>query len=159
MSSKPLSRIYEADVSSCSARRPPLKNFGTDILSTLFEVSDHLADAGDRQSTLLLMSDMIQAGNGVSFVKSINVTSLINKLRAGRTDRRAGRVVRDGSGADASRSGRQDPDFWQTYFHEAGANFSDRQVPSFGTRSESLFCAPNESELPVRPRGTPKTDN
>ncbi len=127
-----------------------MKDRGTDILSTLFEVSDHLADADNRQSTLLLLSDMIQAGNGASFVKSINVPSLINELKAGKRVAELDGLCVTVVGADASTvQGVKIQEFWQTYFTEAGANFSTDRYRHSVARSESLFCTPVESEISV----------
>ena len=133
-------------VSKLFGKASSLKNRGTDILSTLFEVSDHLADADNRQSTVLLMSDMIQAGNGVSFVKTINRhSSQINELKAGKRVPELGGLCVTVVGADASTvQGVKIREFWEAYFNAAGADFSIDRYRHSVAHVESLFCAPVE---------------
>lgn len=116
---------------------------GTDLLATLHTAEDAVHDAGDRDVTLIVLSDMLQCADGVCMEGQGGVPSaswVAQKSRDGTIPNLRNACVSAVGADDTSARGVDVRDFWARYFAASGAQFSTTRYRHAVTRIESLRC-------------------
>lgn len=120
----------------------------TDIFSTLQVAGEYVQSAGERATTIVLLSDMFQSANGIEMEGRSDIVPATMPGRGWIEQRQAaGRLPRlDGAcigviGADASTTnGKAVQQFWQRYFEAVGARLEERNYRVLGTGVGGVNC-------------------
>jgi len=100
--------------------------------------------AGNRDTTLVLLSDMIQATRTASFqdLAGIPNEAWLKHIIANNLVPHLSKVCVTIAGADSSTQvGAARHDFWQRYFFAAGANFDQVRYRRTVTEFDSVLCS------------------
>jgi hypothetical protein len=115
----------------------------TDIFSTLQVAGEYVGSAGDRTTTIVLLSDMLQSANGVEMerARAMPGRGWVDERKAtGRLPRLEGACI-GVIGADASsENGKAVQDFWRYYFEALGARLEERNYRVLGTGVGGVKC-------------------
>lgn len=120
----------------------------TDIFSTLQVAGEYVQSAGERATTIVLLSDMFQSANGIEMEGRPDGVPPTMPGRGWVEQRKAaGRLPHlDGVcigviGADAStENGKAVQQFWQQYFEAVGAKLEERNYRVLGTGVGGVKC-------------------
>jgi hypothetical protein len=115
----------------------------TDLLATLHIAAEYVRDSGQRPTSLLLLSDMLQSAHGIEMSRPGGVPSadwLAQQQAAGLVPGLDGVCV-SVVGADATTpNGLSVRTFWLRYFAMAGATLEERNYRLIATDASALTC-------------------
>lgn len=115
----------------------------TDIFSTLQIAGEYVRSAGDRATTIVLLSDMLQSSNGIEMERGRAMPGAAwvdQRKSTGRLPGLEGVCV-GVIGADASsEDGKAVQEFWRYYFEAVGARLEERNYRVLGTGVGGVRC-------------------
>jgi hypothetical protein len=115
----------------------------TDIFSTLQVAGEYVRSAGDRATTVVLLSDMLQSANGIEMegARAMPGRGWVDERKTtARLPRLEGACI-GVIGADAStENGKAVQEFWQYYFEAVGARLDERNWRVLGTGVGGVGC-------------------